>query len=129
MRNADDYLAWIKSVIALCPVVVDLSLIREETLADRGLWRYRLTLSDESLLELFEFFTIKFDKINAIKYSFHWQTKDGQLIKRWDNAAHHHEIITYPHHLHDGIKNLVFPHEPVDIQEILSMISAQITSS
>ena len=49
MRTADDYVAWVKSVIALCPVVVHFSLIREETLADRGLWRYRLTLQDESL--------------------------------------------------------------------------------
>ncbi|MFM8294907.1 MAG: DUF6516 family protein [Microcystaceae cyanobacterium] len=47
-------------------------------------------------------------------------------MKRWDNAAHHPEIITHPHHLHDGIKNLVLPHEPVDIQAILSLISAQL---
>ena len=58
MRNAEDYLAWIKSVIALCPFVVHLFLIREEVLTDRGLWRYRLTLQDESLLELFEFFVM-----------------------------------------------------------------------
>ena len=56
MKTADDYVAWVKSVIALCPVVVRFSLIREEILTDRGLWRYRLTLQDESLLELFEFF-------------------------------------------------------------------------
>ena len=129
MRNADDYVAWIKSVIALCSVVVHLSLIREEILTDRGLWRYRLTLQDESLLELFEFFIIESDKVTVIKYSFHWQTKDGKLIKRWDNAAHHPEIITNPHHLHDGIKNSVLPYEPVDIQAILSLISARITSS
>jgi len=126
MRNAEDYLAWIKSVIALCPFVVHLCLIREEVLIDRGLWRYRLTLQDESLLELFEFFIIESDNVNVIKYSFHWQTKNGQLIKRWDNAAHHPEIITYPHHLHDGIKNLVLPYEPVNLQAILSLISAQL---
>ena len=129
MRTADDYVAWVKSVIVLCPVVVHFSLIREETLADRGLWRYRLTLQDESLLELFEFFIIELDKVNVIKYSFHWQTKNGQLIKRWDNAAHHPEIKTHPHHLHDGFQKRVFPYEPVDIQAILSLVSAQIISN
>ena len=126
MKSADDYVAWIKSVIALCPVVIHLSLIREETLTDRGLWRYRLTLRDESLLELFEFFIIESDSINVVKYSFHWQTKEGRLIKRWDNAAHHPEIITYPHHVHDEIKNSVFPYTPVDVQAILGLISAQL---
>ena len=44
VRNADDYLAWIKSVIALCPEVVNLTILREEAQTDKGLWRYRLTL-------------------------------------------------------------------------------------
>ncbi len=30
-------------------------------------------------------------------YSFHWQDEEGKLIARWDNAAHHPEIRTYPH--------------------------------
>jgi hypothetical protein len=39
-------------------------------------------------------------------YSFHWQTSDGELIIRWDNAPHHQDIVTYPHHIHmaEGIK-------------------------
>ena len=34
------------------------------------------------------------------KYSYHWQTADGQLPIRWDNAPHHPEIATYPDHKH-----------------------------
>jgi hypothetical protein len=33
-------------------------------------------------------------------YSFHWQDEEGELIIRWDNAPHHQEIETYPHHKH-----------------------------
>jgi len=79
MMNADDYLAWIKSVITLSPIVVSFTLIREEILGDKGLWHYRLTLYDESLLELFEFFVIESGEANVIKYSFHWQSKEGRL--------------------------------------------------
>jgi len=32
------------------------------------------------------------------KYSFHWQSDDEVI--RFDNAPHHHEIETFPDHLH-----------------------------
>ena len=33
-------------------------------------------------------------------YSFHLQKNDGKVIARWDNAPHHKEIHTHPHHKH-----------------------------
>jgi len=39
-------------------------------------------------------------------YSFHWQDENGLLIIRWDNAPHHKQIQTYPHHKHLGEKIL-----------------------
>jgi hypothetical protein len=124
--SAEDYLALIKSLIALCPVVTELNILREDAQGDRGLWRYRLTLQDESFVEMFEFFEIQSDQVKVIKYSFHWQRNDRQLIKRWDNAAHHPEIETYPHHLHDGAEDVVFAYQPVSFEEILQIISKQI---
>ena len=129
MISADHYLAWIKSVIALCSVVTCLTIIREETQFDKGLWRYRLTLTNKNLLEIFEFFSIESGQINVVKYSYHWQQEDGQLIKRWDNAAHHPEIVTYPHHLHDGSEDFVVDYSPLDIQEILKIVAEQILSN
>ena len=35
-------------------------------------------------------------------YSFHWQKETGELINRWDNAPHHNDIKTFPHHQHTG---------------------------
>ncbi|WP_338059010.1 toxin-antitoxin system TumE family protein [Aphanizomenon flos-aquae] len=49
-------------------------------------------------------------------------------MKRWDNAPHHPEISTYPHYLHDGFEDSVFPYLPVDIEEILRQISEHIKS-
>ena len=128
VKNADDYLAWIKSVIALCPEVVNLTILREEAQTDKGLWRYRLTLKDGSFLEMFEFFKIASEQVEIIKYSFHWQTENRELIKRWDNAPHHPEISTYPHHLHDGSEDSVFPYLSVDIEAIFRQISEHIKS-
>ncbi|MEB3190810.1 MAG: DUF6516 family protein [Snowella sp.] len=123
MTNADDYLAWIKSVILLCPVVINLTIVREETQSEQGLWRYRLVLKNNSLLEMFEFFSIESEQVNVVKYSYHWQTDDGKLVKRWDNAAHHPEITTYPHHLHDRSEDFVLDYNPLDIQQIIKIVT------
>lgn len=34
------------------------------------------------------------------KYSYHWQSKNGDLLNRWDNAPHWPDIPTFPHHKH-----------------------------
>lgn len=72
---------------------------------------------------MFEFFEIQSDRVEVIKYSFHWQSDDGKFIKRWDNAAHHPEIETYPHHLHEGAEDFVLPYQPVKFEEILQIIT------
>ena len=71
---------------------------------------------------MFEFFKIESGQVEIIKYSFHWQTENKELIKRWDNAPHHPEIATYPHHVHDGSEDSVFPYLPVDIEDIFKLL-------
>ncbi len=54
-----------------------------------------------------------------------WQDGTGQLLKRWDNVAHHLEISTHPHHIHDGAETNVQPHGPVKTEEVLAFIAQQ----
>jgi hypothetical protein len=63
------------------------------------------------------------------KYRFHWQTKEEALIKRWDNARHHPEIDTFPHHLHDGADENVIPHKEVSGLEIVRLAVEEIRKS
>jgi hypothetical protein len=52
-------------------------------------------------------------------YSHHWQDRERKTILRWDNAPHHPEIKTFPHHLHEeGIKES----EEVTFAEVLTEI-------
>ena len=83
---------------------------------------YQLSLRDGSLLEMFERFQVVGGGVQVTKYSFHWQDANGQLRKRWDNAAHHLEVLTSPHHLHDGAEADVLPHGPVSAEEVLAII-------
>jgi len=35
-------------------------------------------------------------------YSYYWLRPDDTVIMGWDNAPHHSEISTFPHHRHVG---------------------------
>ncbi len=35
-----------------------------------------------------------------VKYSYYWLDESDNLIAGWDNAPHHPEIKTHPHHVH-----------------------------
>ena len=124
MKDAADYLAYIKALIVANSQVLRWTVVREETQGDMGLFRYRLTLRDTSLLEMFECFQVLEGRVQVAKYSFHWQDAAGQLLKRWDNAAHHPELSTNPDHVHDGAEDNVRPHEPINAEEVLTLLAA-----
>ena len=125
MKDGADYLGHIKALIALDRQVVHWKVVREEAQGDVGLLCYRLTLRDGGLLEMFERFQVVGGRLQVTKYSFHWQDTDGQLCKRWDNAAHHPEVSTHPHHVHDGAEANVLPHGPIGAEEVLAIIAAE----
>ena len=122
MKNAADYLAHLKALIVPSAAVSSWTIVREETQGEIGLLRYRLVLRDGSLLEMFERFEITAGKHHVTKYSFHWQDAGGRLRKRWDNAAHHPQVPTHPHHVHDGAETKVLPHDPLDARAVLEII-------
>lgn len=126
MKDATDYLAHIKALIVMNPQIVHWTVLREEAQGDMGLFRYRLTLRDGGLLEMFECFRVVEEKLYLAKYSFHWQDAAGQLRKRWDNATHHPEVATYPYHVHDGAEENVLPHGLISAEEVLANISEEI---
>jgi len=121
-RDASDYLAFVKSTLISCVCVTGITLLRDEALVETGLYRYRITLSDGGFLEICERFTIENDEVKVTKYRFHWQDATGLLQKRWDNAAHHPELETFPHHLHDGSEMNVISHYPVTVVDILKIV-------
>jgi len=59
-----------------------------------------------------------------IKYRYHYMDKDNRSIFRYDNAYHHRELKTFPHHRHisDRIQE---SHEP-ELYEILLEIQKSI---
>ena len=53
-------------------------------------------------------------------YSYYWLRPDETIIMGWDNAPHHKEIVSFPHHKHVG--NKIEPSQQMNINDVLSFI-------
>ena len=56
------------------------------------------------------------------KYRFHLQNSSLELVRRWDNAPHHPNLQTFPHHSHmpDGE---VVASPPMDLPRVLDAVA------
>ena len=129
MASHDLVVARLRDVrIALltAPAIADFKILHEQALGDVGYFRVRGRLANGDGFMFTERFRQQAGIITVEKYSFHWQAANGTLIRRWDNAPHHREIASFPHHFHDGDENNVLPHAPLDVFSVLLMIARDI---
>ncbi len=82
-------------------------------------FRVRLKMADTSILEITEIFV--FD-LNKRKYSFQWMNENYELKIRWDNAPHHRQFSTFPHHKHVENEENVQESEEPTLAEVLELI-------
>ena len=66
-----------------------------------GLVRGRVTFWDGSYLGMYEVVSTELGYPVRISYAYTY-LKEGRRIFRYDNAPHHPEIVTFPHHKHIG---------------------------
>jgi hypothetical protein len=83
------------------PVVTSYRVSRREIAPSDGKLRLKAVLRDGGTVELFEYVAESHGQIRLLKYSFHWQDAQGNLIRRWDNAPHYPHLPGAPHHVHD----------------------------
>ena len=62
----------------------------------RGLIRF----VDGSRLYFLEYLVSRGESVEKIAYRFHYEDPRGSLKFRYDNALHHPELPTHPHHKH-----------------------------
>lgn len=102
MTSLQSYLRQIRDAITAFPGV-EVERYREELLtATRANVRIRLRLADNSFLEISEALVVEEGTLRWISYRYHWQDAAGRLILRYDDAPHHAEIESFPHHKHIG---------------------------
>jgi hypothetical protein len=94
------------------PLVRDLEIGEMIDEASVQLLRVRAELIDGSLL--------------YVREAIFPQTSTGETLLRWDNAPHHPEIPTYPHHKHD--EERIGPAARVSIEDVWAELATRLQS-
>lgn len=87
-----------------------------------GIIRGRVDFIDESTLYFMEYLDLRYGR-EILTYSIHYQSKEGALIFRYDNAEHKPKMATREHkHLPNGLAVSCRPPEFEDIfNEIIDL--------
>jgi hypothetical protein len=80
----------------------------------------RLSFPDGSQLRVIEALRLDRSRLVKSRYVYHYQQADGTLIFRYDNAPHHPELKSHPHHKHLGAN--VVAAKPPDLSQVLQEI-------
>ena len=128
----ETYLHRLDELLSASALVQDVEIVRRsirDTEFEKVLhYRYRVQLSNADLVEMSERVLEVHGTLEVSKYRHHWQSRTGQLIKRWDNAPHYRDIDTFPHHLHDGAEDHVVSHPLTSGIEVLQQILEEVAS-
>lgn len=100
MSPLHDHLAHVRQAIRTFPGIHVEEYWEQLLTATRANLRIRLHLVDNSLLEISEALAVEGARLIWLSYRYHWQDTTGHLILRYDNAPHHPEVGTFPHHKH-----------------------------
>jgi len=86
-----------------------------------GLIRCRVVFWDGSYLDLYEVVNTELGYPVRVHYAYAY-VREGQRIFRYDNAPHHPEVVTYPHHKHIGPMDRPSPADQPSLSQILAEI-------
>jgi hypothetical protein len=86
-----------------------------------GLIRCRIHFWDESYLDIYEVVSTELGYPVRVHYAYAY-IRARQRIFRYDNAPHHPEIVTHPHHKHIGAADQLAPADQPSLSQILSEI-------
>lgn len=120
-----DYLDECILLLTVSSVVARFQVVKKREVETDGYLRVRAMLVDESLLEVSMYCQHVEDTVHLAGYRFHWQNKEGLLIKRWDNAKHHPELETFPDHVHSGGDKDAKESAPIDLEGVLEVLESE----
>lgn len=122
------YFDAIEARLLQSAAILGYQILRKEVSTTDGKIRIKAFLRDGEILECFEYAIAVNEKIQLSKYSYHWQSTEGALKRRWDNAPHYLNLPNAPHHIHEASENVrenpVAPNFFTIIEEVEKELSA-----
>ncbi len=113
------YFATVRQALQEYSHIISSYTSEEKVYSDeKGYVQYTVVFIDRSVLEFAE---VKFtDHESKVKYRYHFMDEQSSLIFRYDNAKHHPDVSTFPHHKHLS-KGVIKSSEP-SIQTVLKEV-------
>ncbi|MBI3958939.1 MAG: hypothetical protein HY328_09025 [Chloroflexi bacterium] len=87
-----------------------------------GLVRGRVFFWDDSFLDIYEVVSTELGYPVRISYAYTYLQGRERLF-RYDNAPHHPEIVTFPHHKHIGPHDRLAPSDQPSLSQVLAEIA------
>jgi hypothetical protein len=103
------------SLLDSSPIVLTYKIIDFKFWETGSYVKIQIVLIDNSVLHVREY-NDEFER----NYSFHWQDSLGAFLLRWDNAPHHKNLKTFPHHMHKN--NLIEESNVISLKDVLKYI-------
>lgn len=119
--NIADYFSSIERSLEQYASIATIEII--EVLASddyNGILRCRIHFWDGSFLNIHETVSTELGYPIRVVYAYSYIRAD-QCVFRYDNAPHHPDIITFPHHKHNG-ENRIAPADQPAITQVLSEV-------
>lgn len=88
-----------------------------------GLVRCQIYFYDNSYLDLYEVVSTELGYPIKIHYAYTYMRNDKRMF-RYDNAPHHPEISTFPHHKHIGMTDSLSATQEPTLAQILAEINS-----
>ncbi len=87
-----------------------------------NLIRLRAELINSDKLHITE----AWDEEKIIRYAYYWLQQNDELRVGWDNAPHHPEVSTHPHHKHVAKQKDIQPSEETNLEGVLEVIKQKL---
>ena len=119
MSSITRYLEDIRHLLDQTPYILSKSLAYEDRGGVALLVKGKIIFDNLSELHFREIVSFTFAELpDKIAYSYHYQDEEKVLIFRYDNAEHHPEIPSYPHHKHI-LKSNIETSQEISLAEVL----------
>jgi hypothetical protein len=123
----EDYFRKIEELIARASFAHSSSVTYDKRSTCIGFVRGVIYFLDGSLLHFREFVNVQHD-IDRYMYAYQYQDPRGNLIFRYGNSPHYHNLPGFPHHKHVSNEANVVSASPPDLGYILSEIQDLLSS-
>jgi hypothetical protein len=122
--TVDDYFEALQRSLRANPTIARLGEPLVALASDdfNGLLKARVFFWDDSFLDLYEVVSTEIGYPIRVSYAYTY-VRNGSRIFRYDNAPHHPEIITHPHHKHIGQDNRLAPADQPTLNQVMSEVA------